>query len=558
MTQLVERAGEVITAQRQLRRLLDANRAVVGELSLPLVLSRIVEVARDLVRARYAALGVIGADGQLEQFIHVGMDESTVAKIGQLPKGRGVLGALIEDPRSIRLARITDEERSSGFPDNHPPMTSFLGVPIRSRNDVFGNLYLTESANGEFSAADEEVVLALAATAGVAIENARLFEESRRRQAWLQASAEISAALLRHQAGEPAPLQLIVDSITRLADADVATLVVHTADNDMFEVAVAAGEGAAQLRGLQYAAAPSLAELAMRTGRGSRIAAVNEQQRYPVHLTEVVDVGAVLAVPLLGESGPQGAILVGRLRGRRAFSDGELEMAEAFASHAAIARELADARVSRERLAVLEDRDRIARDLHDHVIQRLFATGLTLQSLAGGMQDLERSHRMTGIVEDIDDTIRQIRNAIFQLRSDTVPIGLRSAVLNVVSSTRVLLPFEPTLRFVGPVDTVADGALVRDVEAVVREGVTNAAKHANATALVIEVRTEGHALDIEISDNGIGYRSGARHSGLSNLDRRARDLGGLLSVDRVQTPGDSSHGPATGTRLLWQIPLEDR
>ena len=196
LAELMERADEVIDAQERLRRLLAANRAIVAELSLPAVLRRIVEAARDLVKARYCALGVIGDDGLLEQFIHVGMDDATVREIGELPKGRGVLGALIEDPHPIRLSRISDDPRSSGFPPNHPHMESFLGVPIRSRNEVFGNLYLSDHVSGAFSAEDEELVLALAATAGGAVENARLYEESRRRQQWLQASAEITAALL--------------------------------------------------------------------------------------------------------------------------------------------------------------------------------------------------------------------------------------------------------------------------------------------------------------------------------------------------------------------------
>ena len=197
MTQLVDQAAAVLSAQQRLQRLLDANQSIVSELSLPAVLRRVVEAARDTANAQYAALGVIGADGTLEQFVHVGMDEETVARIGQLPKGHGLLGALIEHPAPIRLSKVADDPQSSGFPAGHPPMTSFLGVPIRSRDQVYGNLYLTNrSGGGEFTAEDQELISALAATASIAIENARLYEESRQWQEWLRASAEISRQLL--------------------------------------------------------------------------------------------------------------------------------------------------------------------------------------------------------------------------------------------------------------------------------------------------------------------------------------------------------------------------
>ena len=226
MSELVDQASAILAAQHRLRRLLRANRSIVQGLSLPAVLRRIVHTAKDVAGAKYAALGVIGADGLLEQFLHVGMDEDTVRAIGELPKGRGVLGALIEDPKPIRLPRIADDPRSSGFPEGHPQMRSFLGVPIRSRAAVFGNLYLTDRTDGgPFSAEDAELVLALAATAGIAIENARLYEESRHRQEWLRASGEISHQLLDPKSGHSETLHRIAASVKRLASADVVTIV---------------------------------------------------------------------------------------------------------------------------------------------------------------------------------------------------------------------------------------------------------------------------------------------------------------------------------------------
>ncbi|HEX5940374.1 MAG TPA: GAF domain-containing protein, partial [Dehalococcoidia bacterium] len=401
MSQLVEQASLIMTAQERLRRLLTANRSIVQELSLPAVLRRIVETARDVASARYAALGVIGADGLLEQFLHVGMDEQAVRAIGELPKGRGVLGALIEDPKPIRLTRIADDPRSSGFPDGHPPMSTFLGVPIRSRDSVFGNLYLTDRTDGgPFTAEDEELVLALAATAGIAIENARLYEESRRRQEWLRASGEISRQLLDPEAEYSETLHRIATSVKRLAAADVVSLVRPTDDDpSQLEVVVATGAAERDLVGLRYRKQDSIAWQAMQEGHGVRIEAVDQKPGIYLHLRPYVPVSQAMALPLRGETGPRGAIVAGRIMPHAAFTEADLDMAETFAGQAAIALELSDARANQQRLGVLEDRDRIASDLHDHVIQRLFAAGLSLQGLASTANDEVLEQRLTRTVD---------------------------------------------------------------------------------------------------------------------------------------------------------------
>jgi signal transduction histidine kinase len=545
LAQLVDRAHEVIGAQDRLRRLLDANRVIVGELSLPLVLRRIAEAARDLVRAEYCALGVIGADGLLEQFIHVGMDEATVRSIGELPKGRGVLGALIETPQAIRLRRICDDERSAGFPPAHPEMISFLGVPIRSRDAVYGNLYLTNHLEGAFSADDEALVSALAATAGAAIENARLYGEARHRQQWLLASAEITAALL-NPTEEREPLRLIVESVLRLADADVAILVLPV-DSDLLDVVVAAGQSADQLTGMRYPKAKSLVELALQTGRGVRVGQLADHQDLGAHLRDVVRVSGVMAVPMLGKDGPHGAIIIGRRPGRHPFGSADLEMAEAFANQAAVAQELAAARVDQQRLALFEDRDRIARDLHDHVIQRLFAAGLIAQSMAAGEKNPGSAQRLNYLVAELDDTIRQIRTSIFHLRGGTLHgPGLRSALLALIKQIEPALGFSPTVQFRGPVDTLTSTDLVAEAEAVVREALANVAKHAQATAVSLSVLVSENQLAIEVIDNGIGLGESARRSGLDNLKKRAEDLAGGLTVEPASE---------TGTHLRWTVPL---
>ena len=547
MSQLVEQASLIMTAQERLRRLLTANRSIVQELSLPAVLHRIVGTARDVANARYAALGVIGADGLLEQFLHVGVDDQTVQAIGELPKGRGVLGALIEDPQPIRLTRIPDDPRSSGFPDGHPPMTTFLGVPIRSRDSVFGNLYLADRIDGgPFTAEDEELVLALAATAGIAIENARLYEESRRRQEWLRASGEISRQLLDPEAEYSDTLHRIVTSVKRLASADVVTLVRPTDDDpSQLEVVVATGAAERELVGLRYPKRDSVAWQAMQQGYGVRLEAVDQLPAVYLHLRPYVPVSQAMALPLRDETGPRGAIVAGRITPHTPFTDADLDMAEAFAGQAAIALELSDARADQQRLGVLVDRWRIAGDLHDHVIQRLFAAGLSLQSIAATVDDKIIEQRLTRTVDELDETIQQIRSTIFALRENSSQ-SLRGAALAVVDQLAPVLPVRPDIQLVGPLDTVVDDAIVGDVLAVLRESLTNVARHAQASKIRVRIQADGQHLAITVTDDGIGLGHSTRRSGLANLNRRAQRYGGDFSVGNT---------PEGGLRLQWSIPL---
>ena len=547
INQLIEQASSLMTAQQRLWLLLTANRTIVQELALPAVLRRIVNTAKDLSDAKYAALGVIGADGVLEQFVHAGMDDEIVREIGELPKGRGVLGALIEDPRPIRLARIADDHRSSGFPETHPEMTSFLGVPIRSRDAVFGNLYLTDrTGGGPFTAEDEELVLALAATAGIAIENARLYEESRRRQEWLRASGEISRQLLDPEADYSDTLHHIATSVKRLASADVVTLVIPTGHAAIqLEVIVATGAAERELVGIRYSTERSVAWRAMREGRGIRVESVDQHPDVYLHLRPYVPVSHAMALPLLGETGPRGAIVAGRLILHAPFTESDLSMAETFAGQAAIALELSDARADQQRLGVLEDRDRIARDLHDHIIQRLFAAGLSLQSLAATVNDEAVDQRLTRTVEELDETIRQIRTTIFALQEDSSR-SLRGTALTIVDQLAPLLPVRPDVQLLGPLDTISDDAIIADVEAVLRESLTNVAKHAQAAQIRVRIQADKHRLDLTVIDNGIGLGQSTRRSGLANLSRRAERHGGYLDV------GDTPEG---GLRLQWSIPI---
>lgn len=555
MSQLVDQASVIMTAQQRLRRLLIANRSIVQELSLPAVLRRILDTAKDVSGAKYAALGVIGSDGSLEEFLHLGLDEDAVRAMGgppsepchDLPRGRGLLGALIKDPKPIRLTRITDDPRSSGIPDDHPKMTTFLGVPVRSRDAVFGNLYLTDRLDGSpFTAEDEELILALAATAGIAIENARLYEESRRRQEWLRASGEISRQLLDPDADYFETLRHIATSVKRLASADVVTLVRPTEDNPIqLEVIAAMGAAERELLGLRYPTTKSIAWQAMEEGHGVRVESVDLHPDLYLHLRPYVPVSQVMALPLQGETGPRGAIVAGRILPQPPFSDADLDMAATFAGQAAIALELSETRADQQRLGVLEDRDRIARDLHDHVIQRLFAAGLSLQSVAASVNDEAVNHRLGHTVDELDETIRQIRSTIFALHEDPSP-SLRGTALAVVDQLAPLLPARPDLQLVGPLDTIADDAIIADVEAVLRESLTNFAKHAQAAHIRVQVQADKQRLDLTVIDNGIGLGQSIRRSGLANLNRRAERHGGYLDV---------SDSPEGGLRLQWSIPI---
>ena len=415
LMQLVERAGDVLAAQGRLRGLLRANALVAGDLSLPVVLRQIVSAARDLLGARYAALGVIGRDGELEQFVHAGMDDALVATIGELPRGRGILGLLISDPAPIRLASLSDHPAAAGFPPGHPPMGSFLGVPVRIGEEVFGNLYLTERiAGGEFTADDEQLAIALAAAAGAAIANARRYAESEQRRRWLDASAQLTPLLLADNREQPHAL--IAGHAADAADADFAVLAVPR-DPDEVAVTAVVGALAAGLMGRTAPLAGSLAGQAILTGKPSL---VTGDRLEAAAATLGAGIGPLMVVPLAAGERVLGALLLGRAAGRPGYTETDLGMAASFAGHAAVAMELARARADQVRLAQAEDHERIAGDLHDHVIQELFALGMKLQGHAA-RSDPATAERVSGYIDTLDEVIKKIRASIFGLQQPLQP-----------------------------------------------------------------------------------------------------------------------------------------
>ncbi|GAA2147872.1 two-component system sensor histidine kinase [Nocardioides koreensis] len=525
----------------RLHELLRAQRAIVGVLDLQPVLHQIVRAACDLVEAPYGALGVISPDGTaLEQFIHVGVDDSTVSEIGRLPEGKGLLGALIEDPRPIRLEDLGADPRSVGFPEGHPPMRGFLGVPVRIREEVFGALYLATLVPRGFSAEDEELVTSLAATAGVAIQNARLFETASRRQSWLQASTDTTLQMLTGSPDEV--FATIGHKVKELAGADTVTFVRPAPEGDTLVVEAAVGVGSQELMASAYPIENTLSQYVLDTGTPLVVDVSRDELplQGSVFLSSVVPVGPVMVLPLIGGRTTRGVLFAGRLRGRLRFTEDEVEMATVFANHASIALELVDTRRDQQRMLLLEDRARIARDLHDHVIQQLFAAGMGIQGVAAGL-DEPRAEQLEEVVGRVDEAIRQIRSSIFQLTPHRFGGHLRTAVMEVVAEVTPVLGFSPDVSFSGPVDILSDPQLTGDVAAVVREGLTNIARHASATRAQVTVSGNADRMTVCVRDDGVGLGETGRRSGLDNIRRRAEQRSGTLDIEDA----------APGTQITW-------
>ena len=531
----MERAGV-----DRVRSLLEAVISIAGDLDLNTVLHHIAEVAATLLDAQYAALGVISEDGTgLSQFLVVGVDDEMVARIGSLPAGHGVLGKLITDPRPLRLDNLADHADSFGFPPNHPPMHTFLGVPIRVRDAVFGNLYLTEKrGGGSFDQGDEAIVLGLAAAAGVAIQNARLYTETRQRERWLEATSDVSTALLSGQ--DPEDVLALVAQRAREVTGGALALVALPVDGDRLLIEVADGEGAALERGRLIDRAGSPLGDVLVEGRPRLVRAAD--------LPSASGPGDGLAVPMGGEDGQARGVLV--VAGLSGFVIAVATRAlTSFAAQAAVALELAERRRQAERFAVFEDRDRIARDLHDLVIQRLFATGMQLEG-AGRLIDTrpaDAAQRVRRAVDDLDDTIRELRSTIYGLQApENQHASLRALILQVVDAGAELLGFAPSLRMDGLVDTLVPVAVSEHLLAALREALSNAARHASPQGVEVLVAVRGDELLLEVSDDGVGMGETQRRSGLANLAARAAELGGALILE-------SAGGQ--GTRVSWRVPL---
>jgi signal transduction histidine kinase len=548
LQEVVERVEGVALLGDRIQALLEAVMSIGAQLALSEVLHSIAETAAELANAQYSALGVLDPNGheRLSDFITVGIDDEQRRAIGDLPSGRGVLGLLIREPHPIRLPDLTKHPASYGFPPGHPPMKTFLGVPILVLGEAYGNLYLTEKrGGGEFTESDEQIVSALAAAAGLSVQNARLYEEARRRQEWLEAARSITNRML----GGAGPAEILPDiahSARSLADSDISVLALP-ADDGRMRVAAADGVSAEAVRG-DLLPADSMTATVMRDGKPVVVADARTDPRVRQGALQAAGFGATLYVPLGSPDAPLGTLVVARVGSGRAFDDDVLALVESFAAQAAITLRLGAAAADREQLAVLADRDRIARDLHDLVIQRLFATGMALEGALRGMEPPDRAERVRRAVDDLDRTIKEIRTTIFALQtSEEKPAdGLRAAVLEACGAAADSLGFEPEVTFRGPVDTLVQASVAEHLLAVLRETLSNAARHAEATTVSVAVGIDDDRLTLVVADNGKGVPPDGRRSGLANLATRADELGGTFQA-MTRDVG--------GTEVRWQVPL---
>ncbi|OHV45621.1 histidine kinase [Pseudofrankia sp. BMG5.36] len=568
LTRLGDRVDDALAGQGRMRGLVDVVVGAAQEPSLPATLRRTAEAACRLADAEYGAVGVLGADGRITDLIQVGVEAEDAARVGGLPTGQGLLGKVLRETWTLRADDVARHPEAVGFPAGHPMFDTFLGAQIAVRGVAFGGLFLGGKRGGSFTRADEELVTALAAAAGIAVENARLRDEACRQQAWHTASGEISAALV--SVNEPwAALDLVARRARQVTSACLAAIVLPDTRTG-FVVTNADGPGTQSLRGRSLPVDRSQLVEVMRVGHAQVVGAGD----LPDLLGDAADglaLACVMVVPMAAAGRPVGGLLLGvqaaagaapgvsasvgtaaaqgRPGGVAPFSALDLDMATAFAGQAALTLELTRLQRDRERLAVFEDRDRIARDLHDVVIQRLFATGLSLQGLARSVPPPVAA-RVAGAVAELDQTISELRHTIFSLASPT-PDGahLRAEIDRIVGQAEHSLGLRPVVRVEGPVERVPV-VIHPHLLAALREALSNIARHSRATRVRVLVRAGDDSVLVEVQDDGVGPGGATVTSGLANLRRRAVDLGGHLDFG----PGVGG----VGTRVRWQVPLLGR
>lgn len=544
LRQFVARAHELLETQERMRGLLAAVVSITEELTLEALLERVVKSAQELVGAQYAALGVLGPGGtELSHFLTAGMDSETVNKIGHYPTGHGVLGLLIREPHPLRLHDLGAHEDSRGFPAEHPLMRTFLGVPIRVRDEVFGNLYLTEKAGGEdFTAEDEDLAVGLAAAAGVAIENARLFADIARRQEWRQASIDLAGKLLDLDDLSTGSA-VIAESTLALSDSAFVAIARQRGVGTGHEWRAAVGPAAQAFGEVARAGALVVASKVSLTGKALALSA-------PDVFGPGTPLGPVIVVPCGGPGQIHGAVVMARRQGEPDYAKVDLEMAPSFCAYASLALEVARQHRQREELLVFTDRDRIARDLHDVVIQRLFAAGLSLQGLRRfvqrGPEGDRAAEKIDSITAELDETIAALRSTIYSLNEAKNGDSLSSRLVRVVQEGTEEIPTTPRVELLGPIDTAVSAALGDQALAVLTEGVSNVARHAHADSLWVTARVGDGEFELVVADDGLGLGDSSRRSGLKNVQERAVALGGSFELG----PADDG-----GTRLRWAVPL---
>lgn len=531
-------------------RLLESALVLSSDLSLPIVLQRIVEVAVSLTGARYGALGVVSSDGRLGDFITTGITLEQRHAIGPLPVGKGILGVLIRDATPLRLRRIADDPRSVGFPAGHPPMTSFLGAPVKARGKVFGNIYLTEKQGAaEFDAEDEAALLVLATQAGIAIENARLYEEAQRRGRWLEALREISSAILA-DADIDGVLQTIARRARELVGASTAIIVnpQGDAESGSLTIKVADGAHAEELRNLPVPMQGSVSGDVIQSGQTRILADSSKDTRTYQPMIALGQMGPMVMVPLLARGRPFGTLAVANMIGGTVFDDQDVQLIETFAVQASVALEYGRTQRELKRLAVLDERERIGRELHDGVIQSLFSVGMGLQATAARSGDPQVESRVESAVGEIDRAIRDLRNYIFGLRPGLLADRqLEQAIEDLVTE----FAEKSGVTAVADIDGTLAAELApraADLVQLTREALSNVGRHAHASTCRVRIyRRNGEAV-LEIDDDGRGFDLAAPHTGqgIPNLRDRVSAMGGRLDIQ--STAGE-------GTTVQISIPV---
>lgn len=532
----------------KLRQLLQAVLEINSDLALPVLLQRVVEIAVSLADCQFGALGIVGTGEELSEFITVGMDPHGPNLVGPAPLGRGALGHLIAHPEPIRLSDLATYPGAYGFPAHHPKMRSFLGVPIRVHQEVFGNLYLTEKAGGgDFTEYDEQLILALATATGMAIANARLYTEADLHRRWLQASASISNALFSGEDPDGV-LPVIAAQARELTMAQAAFIAFPDADSLVIETVdtIESIEPDA-LFGLRLPIAGTLLGTALTSGEPATTARATKHSAKLSRSEEAAFGKSLAAVPLGRGTGHQAVLAIIASEGGPHFEASTLPLLNSFATQAALALETAERRHDTERLLMFEERDRIARDLHDLVIQRLFACGMHLENTAKLAVREEVSRRIHAVVDDLDLTIQEIRATIFALKAQTTSASpsLRSAVLAVVEQCGDRFNIAPAVQFEGLSGSGLPSGIVNDLLVVAREALSNAARHAHASLVQVIVDVAQDRVTLQVIDDGVGFDDTAHRSGLVNLADRAQSHGGEFSI---------RHNPEGGTTLSWSVP----
>ncbi len=547
--------------ERRLRRILDVGRSVVSELNLETLLERVLDEARALTGAEYAALGILDERrAELERFLSVGIEPAQHAAIGDLPRGRGVLGVLIEEPRPLRLDDVSDHPRSYGFPLGHPPMHTFLGVPITIRGEAFGNLYLTEKAGGvPFDADDEEAIVLLAGWAAIAIDNARSYtREHRRRHELEQAlrAMDATTAIARAVGGET-DLERVLELIAKRARALVEArgVLILLREGDELAVATVAGGLAGSLDGLRVPVEGSVSGRVMQQRRTETLADARAELRFA--LGERLDATTGLLVPLVFRGRPLGVLCAFDRDGGERFTPEDERLLESFAASAATAvataQTVASEGLRRSIEASERERQRWARELHDETLQELAGLKVLLAG-ARRSDDIERVHDAIGAaIEQIDTEISGLRRLIADLRPAALDaFGLRPALEGLAERVTATsgLDVELDVELAHDADEAAPRPRTEVEDAVyrlVQEAVTNAVKHADASAVAVTVREHGGCLEVAVRDDGAGFDPTAATSGFGLLGMRER----MALLDGRVTVGSA---PGEGTTVTASVP----